>query len=167
LQDEPGLIGARLAALAEHLAASGVDVIASDAEVPAGDGTLARALEGIGFRSIPEIQPSRHRVSLALPSGADDAAARSGISKSTRQRIDAAERSGIIVRRYDQAGWDGSHPLFDGPDRPLDTVLGDFATLLEATGGVPPTRRDSSSISRRARTATCSVVCCCTGMATG
>jgi lipid II:glycine glycyltransferase (peptidoglycan interpeptide bridge formation enzyme) len=134
LQDEPGLIGARLAALAEHLAASGVDVIASDAEVPAGDGTLARALEGIGFRSIPEIQPSRHRVSLALPSGADDAAARSGISKSTRQRIDAAERSGIIVRRYDQAGWDGSHPLFDGPDRPLDTVLGDFATLLEGTG---------------------------------
>lgn len=132
--DDPSVISARLAGLADHLAAGGVDVVASDAEIPAGDGTLHRALQGIGFRAIPEIQPSRHRISLALPPGMDDAAARSGVSKSTRQRIDAAERSGIVIRRHDQAGWDGDHPLFDGPDRPLDTVLGDFATLLEGTG---------------------------------
>ena len=131
---DPGVISARLAALADHLAHDGVDVVASDAEIPAGDGTLARAFQGIGFHPIPEIQPSRHRVSLALSPGIDDAAARTGVSKSTRQRIDAAERSGIVIRRYDGAGWDGSHPLFDGPDRPLDTVLGDFATLLEGTG---------------------------------
>ena len=86
------------------------------------------------IRPIPEIQPSRHRVSLALPADADDAAVRTGLTKSTRQRIDAAERNGVVVRRYDTAGWDGSHPLFDAPDRPLDDALGEFATLLESTG---------------------------------
>jgi lipid II:glycine glycyltransferase (peptidoglycan interpeptide bridge formation enzyme) len=133
--DEPAeATAARTIALAERLAADGVDVVATDAEVPAARRGVVEALRGAGFRAIPELQPSRHRVSLSLAPGTDDAAVRAGLSKSTRQRISGAERDGVVVRRHDTAGWDGSHPLFDAPDRPLDDVLGAFATLLEGTG---------------------------------
>ena len=132
--DDAATIGGRLAALADHLAATGVDAIASDAEILAATPGAHEALAAAGFHAIPEIQPSRHLVSLALAPDTDDAAVRAGLSKSTRQRVDAAERAGVVVRRYDTAGWDGGHPLFDGPDRPLDVALGEFATLLEGTG---------------------------------
>ena len=127
-------IAARTIALAEWLAAQGIDVVATDAEIPASLDGVAAALRSAGFHPIPEIQPSRHRVSLALAPDTDDAAVRTGIARSTRQRIDAAERSGIVVRRHDTAGWSGDHPLFDRPDRDLDDALGAFATLLEGTG---------------------------------
>lgn len=131
--DPPARIAARLATITDWLAADGVDVIAADAEIPDAPG-MREALEAIGYRPIPEIQPSRHRVSLALATDTDDAAVRSGVAKSTRQRIAAAERDGVTVVRYDRAGWTGGHPLFASPDRPLDEVLGAFATMLEGTG---------------------------------
>ena len=127
-------IAARTIALTEWLAGEGIDVVAIDAEVPAAAHGVAHALASAGFRPIPEIQPSRHRVSLALAVDTDDAAVRSGITKSTRQRIDAAERSGVVVRRHDTAGWTGDHPLFDEPDQPLAEAAGAFATLLEGAG---------------------------------
>ena len=128
------VVGARLQALGDRLGRDGVDVVAVDAEIPAAVSGVRQALADAGFHPIPEIQPSRHRVSLALATDTDDAAVRTGLSKSTRQRIDAAERSGVVVRRHDTAGWSGGHPLFDGPDRPLDEALAAFATLLEGTG---------------------------------
>lgn len=127
-------IAARTIELSEWLAANGIDVVATDAEIPDSVEGACATLTAAGFRSIPEIQPSRHRVSLSLARDTDDAAVRAGVTKSTRQRIDAAERSGIVVRRHDTAGWSGNHPLFDPPDRDLDAVLGEFATLLEGTG---------------------------------
>ncbi len=129
-----GVIAARTAALVDWLAREGVDVVATDAEVADAIGGVSEAMVMAGFRRIPEIQPSRHRVSLALAADTDDAAVRGGITKSTRQRIDAAERSGVVIRRHDTAGWSGNHPLFDGPDRPLSDVLAAFATLLEGAG---------------------------------
>lgn len=125
---------ARVAGLGEWLADRGVVVLATDAEVPAADPRYGRALRASGYHPIPEIQPSRHRVSLILPADTDDAAARAGLSKSTRQRINVIEGEGVVVNRYDTAGWDGDHPLFEAPQRPVDEVLGGFATLLEGTG---------------------------------
>ncbi|HSO30368.1 MAG TPA: hypothetical protein VLS28_10725, partial [Candidatus Sulfomarinibacteraceae bacterium] len=62
----------RLTAVTAWLAAHGVDVVATDAEVPAesGYGELIRA---DGFRPIEEIQPSRHRMALPLGQRADEA----------------------------------------------------------------------------------------------
>jgi lipid II:glycine glycyltransferase (peptidoglycan interpeptide bridge formation enzyme) len=132
--DDATAIARRLGALTDWLAGEGVDVVATDAEIPAATPGITAALAGLGYRPIPEIQPSRHRVSLELSRDTDDAAVRAGVSKSTRQRIVAAEREGIAVVRHDAAGWPGGHPLFLPPDRPLDAVLEGFATLLEGTG---------------------------------
>ncbi len=132
---EPGArIAERMIALGGWLADDGVDVVAMDPEIPAATNGVAAALAAGGFHAIPEIQPSRHRVSLALPPEADDDAIRAGITKSTRQRITAAERDALIVTRHDTAGWPGDEPLFARPTTPLDDALGTFATLLEATG---------------------------------
>ena len=136
--EDPLAVASRVAALADWLAGRGVDVLATDTEVPASDTAYGDGLRAVGFHPIPEIQPSRHRVSLAIPADSDDAAIRAGLSKSTRQRINVAEGEGegegVVVTRYDTAGWDGDHPLFERPVRPLEEVLGGFATLLEGTG---------------------------------
>jgi lipid II:glycine glycyltransferase (peptidoglycan interpeptide bridge formation enzyme) len=124
----------RVAKLADWLNRRGVAVVATDAEVPAADAAYARGLRSAGFAPIPEIQPSRHRVSLALARDTDDDAVRSCAGNSTRQRIAGAERDGILVRRYDAAGWPDMAPLFERPSRGLDSALADFATLLEHTG---------------------------------
>ncbi len=124
----------RLIALTEWLTRRGVAVVAADAEVLATDASYGRALRAGGFRRIPEIQPSRHRVSLHLAPDADDAALRAGLRKSTRQRVTAAERDGTIVERYDRAGRSGGEPLFEAPSRTIGDALDDFATLLEGAG---------------------------------
>jgi len=124
----------RLLAVSDHLARSGIDVVASDAEIEAETGYGER-IRVAGFGPIPEIQPSRHRMSLALPAGSDDDTIRGGIGKSTRQRIKAAEGSDLTIARYDTAGWAGDGTLFDAPARPLDEVLDTFYDLLAGTGG--------------------------------
>ena len=125
---------ARVANLSDWLAGRGIAVVATDAEIPAADTAYGAGLRAAGFHAIPEIQPSRHRVSLALAHDTDDAAVRAGFTKSTRQRINGAERDGVVLVRHDTAGWDGDHPLFERPDRPLAEALDGFATLLEGTG---------------------------------
>ena len=124
----------RLATMTAWLGRQGVAVIASDAEVPAADAAYGRAIHADGFKPISEIQPSRHRVSVQLARETDDDAVRANLTKSTRQRVAAAERDGIVVQRHDTAGWGSLHPLFERPSRPLGIALADFATLLEATG---------------------------------
>jgi lipid II:glycine glycyltransferase (peptidoglycan interpeptide bridge formation enzyme) len=124
----------RVAILGDWLARRGVAVVATDAEVPAADATYGDGLRAVGFRPIPEIQPSRHRVSLGLAADTDDEAVRAGFAKSTRQRIAGAERDGVIVERHDRGGWDGANSLFEAPARPFDVAIEAFATLLEGTG---------------------------------
>lgn len=141
----------RLIALTEWLADEhGVDVLASDAEIPASATGYGAALRAAGFHAIPEIQPSRHRISLAVPPGADDEQVRSGVTRSTRQRFDRAERDGIVVTRYDAGGWtgdgvggggaegDAAGRLFALPPAgtadAADGALDGFADLLAATG---------------------------------
>jgi serine/alanine adding enzyme len=90
---------AQLDGATRRLAAEGVDVVASDAEVVA-DGYRQR-LATIGFEPIEEIQPSRHRLSIKLDEHADEDRILENASKSTRQRIRQAERGGLTVIRYD------------------------------------------------------------------
>jgi lipid II:glycine glycyltransferase (peptidoglycan interpeptide bridge formation enzyme) len=124
----------RLAAATDYLAGTGVDVLAADAEIPADTGYGERIREA-GFRPIPEIQPSRHRISLPLPPEATDDDIRAGFGKSTRQRINGAERAGLRVARYDTAGWADNEGLFEAPTRPLGEALHGFYSMLESTGG--------------------------------
>jgi lipid II:glycine glycyltransferase (peptidoglycan interpeptide bridge formation enzyme) len=117
----------------EHLAGAGIDVVASDAEVPAETGYSDRLREA-GFHPIAEIQPSRHRVSLPL-AGIDEEVAFEGISKSTRQRIRKAEKDGIVVVRHDtRLPSDGVGDGFTEPSEPTDAALDRFYDLLLETG---------------------------------
>ena len=126
----------------------------------------AAALRSAGFRPIPEIQPSRHRVSLALARDTDDAAVRAGFTKSTRQRIAGAERDGVIVERHDTGRLVGRAPAVRGacpivrrgarqPSRrssrgPASGLAsGSGRARSSSTGGRPRTRPACSSTSMR------------------
>jgi lipid II:glycine glycyltransferase (peptidoglycan interpeptide bridge formation enzyme) len=95
-------VASRAAALADWLRGEGGTILAVDPELdadPAYDARLAAA----GFTETEEIQPSRHRLVLPLPSGSDEESVLAGMSKQTRQRIRAAEKAGTTVR-HDDAG---------------------------------------------------------------
>jgi lipid II:glycine glycyltransferase (peptidoglycan interpeptide bridge formation enzyme) len=100
--DRPAAVAARAAALGDWLRGHGASILAVDPELDA-DPDYDAALSSAGFRPTEEIQPSRHRLVLELIPGADDAALMAGMSKSTRQRILAAEARGTTVR-VDDAG---------------------------------------------------------------
>ncbi len=125
-------IGETLAGVAEHLAAKGVDVLAADPEVAAADDGYISALDAAGFRPIPEIQPSRHRMSLALPGDGDPASVLEGVAKATRQRIRRGERDGLVILRHDGRATkvDGLRPSTEDPE----VALRRFYDLLRATG---------------------------------
>jgi lipid II:glycine glycyltransferase (peptidoglycan interpeptide bridge formation enzyme) len=97
----PATLAARQVAVAEALAADGVDVVAADPEVPASDPSFREAIVRGGFRPIEEIQPSRHRVSLPLDGRPEDEVLEK-VSKSTRQRIRASARDLEPIVRYDR-----------------------------------------------------------------
>jgi lipid II:glycine glycyltransferase (peptidoglycan interpeptide bridge formation enzyme) len=123
----------RLAAIVGHLEAGEVAVVATDAEIPAATG-YAQRLAGIGFTPIEEIQPSRHRVSLALEGRTEDEVF-AGVSKSTRQRIRKAESEVDAVVRHDgRPGPDGMGEGFAPPNEPSDAALDRFYDLLLETG---------------------------------
>ncbi|TMD31214.1 MAG: peptidoglycan bridge formation glycyltransferase FemA/FemB family protein [Chloroflexi bacterium] len=100
---------ARLRAAADHLAADGVDVVASDPEIEASTG-YAALIEADGFAQIEEIQPSRHRMRLALPSDTDEEALFRSFGSTLRQLIHAAEKAGLRVVRYDARSGAGPEP---------------------------------------------------------
>lgn len=132
-------VAAALDATTALLAGDGVDVIAADPEVAADDAGYGATLAAAGFRPIPEIQPSRHRMALPLPAGGDAAAVLDGVTKATRQRIRRAERDRVTVVRHD-ARWAGpaavgeADPGFAPPGEPADPALERFYGLLRATG---------------------------------
>jgi lipid II:glycine glycyltransferase (peptidoglycan interpeptide bridge formation enzyme) len=98
--DDAEVLAERLETIGAHLAGRGLDVVASDAEV-ASAGGYGDAIRRRGFRSIEEIQPSRHRMAIPLGPGVDEATILAGIAKSTRARIRSAEASGVVVRAHD------------------------------------------------------------------
>jgi lipid II:glycine glycyltransferase (peptidoglycan interpeptide bridge formation enzyme) len=125
------VIGGTLAAIAAHLAADGVDVVAADPEVAEDDAAYRATLDDAGFRPIDEIQPSRHRMALAL-AAADEASVFDGIAKATRQRIRRAERDHVVVVRHDLAAGDLEGMVRAGED--AGAAFDRFYGLLRATG---------------------------------
>lgn len=134
LAEAPVVLARRLIEVTEALAADGVDVVATDAEVPAADRSYGDAIRAAGFAPIEEIQPSRHRIALPLEPGADERAVFGGISKSTRQRIGAAERGGVVVARHDRRQAGGPGDGFVAPIEPSEVALDRFYDLLRETG---------------------------------
>jgi lipid II:glycine glycyltransferase (peptidoglycan interpeptide bridge formation enzyme) len=126
-------IGEALVAIGAHLARQGIDVVAADPEVAGGDRAFADQIVRAGFHPIPEIQPSRHRMALALPPDGDATSVMDGVAKQTRQRIRRAERDGVCVVR-----WDAAPTALEGtvPGRTEDaaTALDRFYGLLRETG---------------------------------
>jgi hypothetical protein len=137
-----GGLAERQIAVGETLAGDGVDVVAADPEVPASDHAFRAAIVAAGFHPIEEIQPSRHRVTLPLQpaSGSgdgptDETAVFEAIAKSTRQRIRAAERDGLVVVRHDtRAGAGGAGEGFVAPAEASAAALDRFYGLLLETG---------------------------------
>ncbi len=110
----PEVAAGRLVAVARWLAAHGVDAVASDAEIPAGQG-YETALATHGFHQIDELQPSRHRMRLLLPAAASEDDLLMATDMTTRQRIRGAMKKGLRVRCYDGPG---RAPLGEGFDSP-------------------------------------------------
>jgi lipid II:glycine glycyltransferase (peptidoglycan interpeptide bridge formation enzyme) len=128
------VVAARQIAIADFLAADGIDVVAADPEVPAADEAFRGAIGQAGFRPIEEIQPSRHRVSLSLRGRSEDDVF-GGISKSTRQRIRKAEEVVTDVVRYDgEIPPNGVGDGFARPSEAADVALDRFYDLLLETG---------------------------------
>jgi lipid II:glycine glycyltransferase (peptidoglycan interpeptide bridge formation enzyme) len=128
-------LAARQLAVSDALAALGADVVAADPEVPAADEAYVAAIRGSGFVQIEEIQPSRHRITLALDDGVDEMLAFGHIAKSTRQRIRGAESSGLVVVRHDgRIASDGVGEGFVEPAEAPEAALDRFYDLLLATG---------------------------------
>jgi lipid II:glycine glycyltransferase (peptidoglycan interpeptide bridge formation enzyme) len=69
-----------------------------DPELDADPGYEA-AMDALGARHTDEFQPSIHVMRLTLPEGATEEGVYGAISRTTRQRIRAAERAGTTVRR--------------------------------------------------------------------
>jgi lipid II:glycine glycyltransferase (peptidoglycan interpeptide bridge formation enzyme) len=137
---------ARLGGVTNWLAANGVDVVASDAEVATWTG-YGDQIAALGYRPIGDGQPSRHHLVLKLGDRVDEEAAFGNISKSTRLRIHQAERQGIQVSRYDSAvEGDGVGPMFQASEDAPEVALTRFHDFLEATGRrrrFAPTARSS------------------------
>jgi lipid II:glycine glycyltransferase (peptidoglycan interpeptide bridge formation enzyme) len=132
----PEALAARQIAVGEMLAIEGVDVVAADPEVPAGDVGFRAAILAAGFRPIEEIQPSRHRITLPLDAAtgeSGEAAIFEGIAKSTRQRIRGAERDGLAVVRHDsRIGDDGAgEGLSTATETPAEALDRFYGLLLE------------------------------------
>jgi lipid II:glycine glycyltransferase (peptidoglycan interpeptide bridge formation enzyme) len=129
-------LGAALWAATKALAAERIDVVASDAEVPAVDTAYSTWLRRAHYVPIEEIHPARHRMSLPLSSDADDESVFKRIAKTTRQRIRQAEKDGTIVTRHDARadGPDGAGEGFAAPGEPAAAALDRFYDLLLATG---------------------------------
>ena len=133
------IIGETLVAAAQYLSGHGVDVVAADAEVAAADTAYLAALDAAGFHGIPEIQPSQHRMALALPADGDAAGVLGGVAKATRQRIRRAERDGVVVVCWDVASAAAgagveAPPGFVHPTEDGAAALRRFYDLLRATG---------------------------------
>lgn len=125
-------VAGRLAAVTGWLAARGADVVTTDAELTLGSGYGVR-LESLGFHAVDDVQPARHRMSLAIHGGEDEVLA--GVAKQTRQRIRSAETEGVAIRRFDAAAAAGPGDGFaPGPVERLPEALATFHAMVRATG---------------------------------
>ncbi len=125
--DDAATVARRTSLVADFLGEHGIDVVATDAEIEASTG-YGRELRERGFRQIEEIQPSRHRMRV-MTRDRDEAELLAACGKSTRQRIRAAEKAGILVRRFDRVAPADSTEGFAPPGGDLAAALDRFFDL--------------------------------------
>jgi serine/alanine adding enzyme len=94
------LAGARAAALASWAREVGARTLYLDPERPA-DPAYERAMDEAGFVVTDELEPSIHVMRRDFEPGLDEDALLGSFSKSTRQRIRAAEKAGVRVFEAD------------------------------------------------------------------
>lgn len=114
--DPAASVSERAVALADMLRAERATDLFVDPEVDQ-SASYAGAMARAGFGVTDDAQPSIHVMRLALPAGCSEEELFATLSKTTRQRVRAAEKSGIRVR------------VDEGADR-----LVDFARLLGERG---------------------------------
>lgn len=134
----PGVVAGRLTAVAAWARGAGFDVVAADPEIPAASGFPA-LLASLGFRAVEEIGPSRHRLAVPIPPGADDDRLLARMAPKTRQQILAAERRGLRVVRHDRRsgappGLALAAPSAARPDDEEQDAFARFYGLLATTG---------------------------------
>ena len=129
--EAPEQTAQRLVEATRWLGAHGVDVVASDAEVPA-DTPYGARIRAAGFAPIDELQPSRHRMQLPL-AGVAEADALAAIARSTRQRIRQAERTDARIVRFDRRAGVAIEAEPAAPEG-ARAALDSFYDLLVATG---------------------------------
>jgi lipid II:glycine glycyltransferase (peptidoglycan interpeptide bridge formation enzyme) len=91
---------ARATALAVWARQLGARTLFLDPERPA-DPEYAQAMEEVGFSVADELEPSIHVMRRTFEPGLDEEALLRSFSKSTRQRIRAAEQAGVTVAESD------------------------------------------------------------------
>ena len=94
--EAPETSGARAAALATWAREAGARTLYLDPERPAND-AYGSAMDGAGFEVTDDLEPSIHVMRRSFEPGLDEAGLLRSFSKSTRQRIRAAEQAGVNV----------------------------------------------------------------------
>jgi lipid II:glycine glycyltransferase (peptidoglycan interpeptide bridge formation enzyme) len=97
LDEDGASAAARAAALADWARRQGARDLFLDPERPA-DPAWEAAMDTAGFRVSEGLEPSIHVMRLDFRPGIDEEALFAGLSKSTRQRVRAAERDGTRVQ---------------------------------------------------------------------
>ncbi|MFN8623208.1 MAG: peptidoglycan bridge formation glycyltransferase FemA/FemB family protein [Chloroflexota bacterium] len=95
--DPIDLVAARAVTLADTARALGATELFLDPEIDA-DPAWGAAMDRAGCAIAAEVQPSIHVMRLTLPADRDPDALLASFSKSTRQRIRAAEKAGTVIR---------------------------------------------------------------------
>jgi hypothetical protein len=137
--DAPEVTAARLIAAARWLAAQGLDVVSADPAVPVPSAYPDR-IAAAGFRPIEEIQPSRHRMAVALPAAASEDDLLRACDETTRRHIRGALKRGVRCVRYDALAGGDPGEGFEAPD-PADLssagadVMSRLYDVLAETGG--------------------------------
>jgi lipid II:glycine glycyltransferase (peptidoglycan interpeptide bridge formation enzyme) len=93
-------LAGRIGVLGAALARIGARELFVDPELDA-DPAYEASMDALGAVVTAEYQPSIHVMRLPLPTGSTEASIWAGVTKTTRQRVRAAERLGTIVRHDD------------------------------------------------------------------
>lgn len=94
--DDPEVVARRALALARWVGRAGGTLLVVDPELDAGTG-YETIIERDRFHPTEELQASRHRLILPFPAGTTESSLLAAVTKTTRQRIRAAEKAATVV----------------------------------------------------------------------
>jgi lipid II:glycine glycyltransferase (peptidoglycan interpeptide bridge formation enzyme) len=101
--DDAAVSGQRAVALAVWAREVGARTLYLDPERPA-DAEYAAAMESAGFTATDDLEPSVHVMRRSFEAGLDEEGLLRSFSKSTRQRIRAAQQAGVTVEETSDRG---------------------------------------------------------------